>query len=213
MVKVAPSLLSADFSRLAEEVRKVENAGADCLHVDVMDGHFVPNISMGQPVVKSLRKVTELPLDVHLMIEEPDRYLKDFVEAGADVITVHPEANVELGRTIDTLRKMEVGAGVALRPSTPLETIEDYLGDLDMVMIMAVKPGFGGQKFMTQVLDKIRELDRIFDGEIEIDGGVNLETAPAAVEAGADILVAGTAVFGSDDPAETVEELRKVGSK
>lgn len=213
MIKIAPSILSADFSRLADEIGKVEKAGADMIHVDVMDGHFVPNITIGQPVVKSIRKITELPLDVHLMIEKPDRYLKEFVDVGSDRISFHIESNTDVSWCINTLKQLGVEVGVALKPETSVSELKPYLDELDFVMVMGVEPGFGGQKFMDSVLPKIGELKRIFKGEIEVDGGVNKETICKVVSAGATTLVAGNAVFGSNNPAKAVKELREVASK
>lgn len=213
MIKIAPSILSADFGRLAEEIKTVEDAGADMIHVDVMDGHFVPNITIGQPVVKSIRKITDLPLDVHLMIQEPDKYLKEFAEAGADILTIHPEANTDLGWALQAMKDLGVKTGVALKPETPLKKIEDYLDDIEVVMIMTVKPGFGGQVFLPGSLTKLRELNQRFNGEIEVDGGINKNTLVDAVQAGANILVAGNAVFGSKHPGEALKELRKLADK
>src|SRR4030065_2500992 len=180
MKKIAPSILSADFSRLSEEIKAVEAAGADYIHVDVMDGHFVPNITIGSPVVNAIRKVTKLPLDVHLMISEPDRYIADFAKAGSDIITVHAEACIHLHRTIGYIKELGIRAGVSLNPSTPLSVIEQILEDVDMVLLMTVNPGFGGQKFIKTMLPKIAEMRSILDNrglnvELMVDGGVNLE--------------------------------------
>lgn len=213
MIKIAPSILSADFSRLADEIKKVEKAGADLIHVDVMDGHFVPNITMGQPVVRSIRKVADLPLDVHLMIERPDRYLKEFVDAGSDRVSFHVEADTDVGWCISTLKQLGVKVGIALKPETPASEIRQYLDEIDFIMIMGVEPGFGGQRFMENVLPKITELRRAYKGEIEVDGGVNKETICKVVNAGANTLVAGNAVFGSNDPGKSVKELRELASK
>ncbi|MCM3622688.1 ribulose-phosphate 3-epimerase [Brevibacillus borstelensis] len=214
MVKIAPSILSADFARLGEEIRDVERGGADWIHVDVMDGHFVPNITIGPLIVDAIRPVTKLPLDVHLMIEEPDRYIPQFAKSGADWITVHQEACRHLHRTIHLIKEQGVKAGVVLNPATPITTIEPMLGDLDMVLLMTVNPGFGGQKFIHSVVPKIRELRRMLDErglghvEIEIDGGVNAETARLCEEAGATVLVAGSAVFNQADRAAAIAAIR-----
>ncbi|MEK4341436.1 ribulose-phosphate 3-epimerase [Brevibacillus sp. FSL L8-0710] len=214
MVKIAPSILSADFARLGEEIRDVERGGADWIHVDVMDGHFVPNITIGPLIVDAIRPVTTLPLDVHLMIEEPDRYIPQFAKSGADWITVHQEACRHLHRTIHLIREQGVKAGVVLNPATPVSTIEPMLGDLDIVLLMTVNPGFGGQKFIHSVVPKIRELRRMLDErglghvEIEIDGGVNPETARLCEEAGATVLVAGSAVFNQADRAAAISAIR-----
>ena len=213
MIKIAPSILSADFAYLAEEVKAVEAAGADVLHIDVMDGRFVPNLTIGPLVVKALRKVSSLPFDVHLMIIEPDHYIKDFAEAGADWISVHAEACVHLHRTLSLIRELGKKAGVALNPATPLDTLEYVLDELDYIVLMSVNPGFGGQKFIPAVLDKIRALkeflhDQERDLPIEVDGGVNLETIGEVVRAGADILVAGSAIFGTQDYTATLKAFR-----
>jgi ribulose-phosphate 3-epimerase len=213
-VKVAPSILSADFSRLGDEIRAVEAAGADLIHVDVMDGHFVPNITIGPLVVEAARKVTKLPLDVHLMIENPEQYVADFAKAGADYLTVHAEAAHHLHRLVQTIREHRgVKAGVSLNPATPLEALDYVLGDIDLVLIMSVNPGFGGQAFIPSALDKIRRLRKMVDDrklglEIEVDGGVKPDNAQEIVAAGADILVAGSAVFGAKDYAGAVKGIR-----
>ena len=215
MTRIAPSLLSADFMRLAEEIRAAEAAGVDMLHLDVMDGHFVPNITIGPFVVEAIRKTTLLPLDVHLMIEEPDRYIADFVKAGADYLTVHMEASVHLHRTVHWIKDSGVKAGVSLNPATPVWTLEHILPDLDLVLLMSVNPGFGGQGFIPQVLGKVatvREVlkERGLEVLIEVDGGVKYDNAKAVAAAGADILVMGSAFFGAADYAELVTGLRKV---
>jgi ribulose-phosphate 3-epimerase len=213
-IKVAPSILSADFSRLAEEIKAVEAAGADLIHVDVMDGHFVPNITIGPLVVAAARKVTKLPLDVHLMIENPEFYIRDFARAGADYITVHAEAACHLHRLIQNIREQNgVRAAVSLNPATPLESLEYVLGDLDMVLIMSVNPGFGGQTFIPAALGKIRRLREMISNrglktEIEVDGGVKPENAAEIAGAGADILVAGSAVFGAGDYGAAIRAIR-----
>ncbi|MCD4740761.1 ribulose-phosphate 3-epimerase [archaeon] len=212
MIKIAPSILSADFSKLAEEIHLVEKAGADLIHVDVMDGHFVPNITIGQPVVKALSKATDLPLDVHLMIEHPDRYLKSFAEAGANIITIHPEANTDIKSALKTMEDLGVTLGLALKPATPIQQIKPYLKDLDVVMIMSVEPGFGGQTLLPGTLTKITELKKQFKGDIEIDGGINTNTIKDAVKAGANIIVAGNAIFGAKYPAKALKELKDLAN-
>ena len=212
MFEIAPSILSADFARLAEEIRAVEAGGAGVLHVDVMDGHFVPNITIGLPVVKSLRKVTKLPLDSHLMIEEPGRYAVQFVEAGADMVSIHVEADDHLQRTLTSIREAGAKAGVAINPATPLVMLEEALPYADFVLLMSVNPGFGGQKFVPTSMDKLRRLRRMIDDRglktrIEIDGGIDAENVAEVVEAGAEILVAGSAIYGKNDPAAAVREL------
>ncbi len=211
MIKIAPSILSADFARLGAEVRAI--ASADYVHVDVMDGHFVPNLTIGPPVVAALRKVTGLPLDVHLMIEDPDRYIPDFAEAGADIITVHQEASRHLHRTVQLIKSFGKKAGVALNPATPTATLEVILDDLDLVLIMSVNPGFGGQSFIPSALTKIEELRREIDRrglavELEVDGGVKTDNIGLIAGAGAKVFVAGSAVFGTSDYAATIAELR-----
>jgi len=212
MFEIAPSILSADFARLAEEIRAVEEGGAALLHVDVMDGHFVPNITIGLPVVRSLRKATSLPLDTHLMIAEPGRYAVQFVEAGADMVSVHVEADDHLQRTLTAIREAGAKAGVAINPATPLVMLEEALTYADFVLLMSVNPGFGGQKFVPTSMDKLRRLRRMIDDRglktrIEIDGGVDAENVAKVVEAGAEILVAGSAIYGKNDPAAAVREL------
>ncbi|MGZ0049892.1 ribulose-phosphate 3-epimerase [Brevibacillus gelatini] len=214
MVKIAPSILSADFARLGEEILDVERGGADWIHVDVMDGHFVPNITIGPLIVEAIRPVTKLPLDVHLMIEEPDRYIPQFAKSGADWITVHQEACRHLHRTLYLIKEQGVKAGVVLNPATPISTIEHVLPDLDMVLLMTVNPGFGGQKFIHNVVPKIKALRDMLNErglshvEIEIDGGVNAETARLCEEAGATVLVAGSAVFNQPDRAKAIAAIR-----
>jgi len=213
-IKVSPSILSADFARLGEEIRAVEAAGADLIHVDVMDGHFVPNITIGPLVVAACRKVTTLPLDVHLMIDNPELYIADFAKAGSDYITVHVEAATHLHRLIQSIREHKgVRAGVSLNPATPLEALDLILGDIDMVLIMSVNPGFGGQSFIPSALGKIKRLRKMIDDrnlkvEINVDGGVKPENAKEITTAGADILVAGSAVFGAKDYAAAIKGIR-----
>ena len=214
MIDLAPSILSADFARLAEQVHAAEQGGATVLHVDVMDGHFVPNITIGPPVVKSLRQATRLPLDCHLMIEEPDRYIAEFAAAGAAWISVHQEACVHLHRTLECIRQHKCLAGVVINPATPVETLTEVLGIVDYVLVMSVNPGFGGQKFIPGALHKVSRLARMraernLDYRIEVDGGVSLETVQPIVRAGAEILVAGNAVFGKGDPAANAQALIK----
>lgn len=217
MFEIAPSILSADFANLERDIRAVEAGGASVLHVDVMDGHFVPNITIGLPVVKSLRKVTSMTIDTHLMIDEPGRYAAQFVEAGANMVSVHVEADAHLQRTLTSIREAGGKAGIAINPATPLVALEEALIDADFVLIMSVNPGFGGQKFIPSCLDKVRRLkrmivDRSLDVRIEIDGGVGKQNIADVVEAGADIIVAGSAVFGEIDPANSVRELRESGT-
>jgi ribulose-phosphate 3-epimerase len=213
MGKIAPSILSADFARLGYEVKAVEQAGADYIHIDVMDGHFVPNITIGPLIVDAVNRVTDLPLDVHLMISNPDQYIPDFVKAGADIITVHAEAVNHLHRSIQFTRESGVKASVSLNPATPLEMIEYVLKDLDMVLLMTVNPGFGGQDFIPGVIPKIERLRKMIDErgisiEIEVDGGVNPETINSISRAGADVFVAGSAIFKSRDYDETMKIMR-----
>jgi len=215
MKLIAPSILSADFSRLGEEIKAVEAAGADWIHIDVMDGHFVPNITMGPIIVEAARKSTQLPLDVHLMIENPDQYIPDFAKAGADYIAVQAEACVHLHRTVHLIKESGAKAGVALNPSTPLSALDWVLEDLDFILIMSVNPGFGGQKFIRNSLDKIRKLramlqDHGLKALIQVDGGVNKSTIEEIAQAGADVFVAGSAVFGSSDYGETISSFRKL---
>ncbi|MED4971695.1 ribulose-phosphate 3-epimerase [Geobacillus proteiniphilus] len=214
MIRIAPSILSADFARLAEEIRSVEEGGADWIHVDIMDGHFVPNLTFGPPVVAAIRPVTKLPLDVHLMIADPDRYIPAFAKAGADVISVHVEACMHLHRTIHFIKEQGVKAGVVLNPHTPVEMIRHVIADVDLVLLMTVNPGFGGQAFIPAVVPKIREVARMAseqnkEVDIEVDGGINAETAPLCVEAGASVLVAGSAIYNERDRAAAIRTLRE----
>ena len=213
--KIAPSILSADFSRLGEEIRKVEDAGADWIHVDVMDGAFVPNITVGPFILEAIRKVTALPLDVHLMIERPEQYISEFADAGADIITVHFEACTHLHRTIQAIKEKGRKAGVSVNPATPLVSIKYVLGDIDLLLIMSVNPGFGGQRFIPSALEKIKKARQMVDKiganvSIEVDGGVKLENIGEVASAGADIFVSGSGVFGTKDYKETIQEMKRI---
>lgn len=215
MIKIAPSILSADFSRLEEQIKLVEEGGADFIHLDVMDGHFVPNITFGAPVIKMLRKVTKVPFDVHLMIENPDKYIKDFAEAGADIITVHQEACTHLHRTLQYIKSFGIKAGVALNPATPIENIKYIIEEVDMVLIMTVNPGFGGQKYIKQMKDKIIDLKRFIDSkkldiDIQVDGGIKLDNIKEIKSYGANIFVAGSAIFNSGNIVETTKALKNI---
>jgi len=214
MTIIAPSILSADFGRLAAEIADADRSGGDWIHIDVMDGRFVPNITFGPVVIKAVRPATKLPFDVHLMIEEPERYIADFADAGADRITVHAEACVHLHRVVHMIKERGLPAGVALNPATPASALDSMLGDIDLVLCMTVNPGFGGQAFIPSVLPKIRELRQKLDAlgrtdvHIQVDGGIHRETAPLVTDAGADVLVAGNAVFGRTDRTAAIAELR-----
>jgi ribulose-phosphate 3-epimerase len=215
MVKIAPSILSANFLKLGEEIKATEDAGADILHIDIMDGHFVPNITIGSSIVELIRKITSLPLDVHLMIEEPDRYLRDFIKAGADYLTVHYEASVHLHRTVQQIKESGVKAGVSLNPATPIFSLEHILPDADIVLLMSVNPGFGGQDFIPHTIDKIKMLKKLLYDKglstfIEVDGGVKLNNAADIISAGADILVMGSAFFNSKDYGTTIKQFREI---
>ena len=215
MFKLSPSILSADFSQLGKQVALIEKGGADLIHVDVMDGHFVPNISFGSAVMKSVRESTNLNFDVHLMIEEPDLYIDDFLTDKTEYITVHQEACRHLHRTIGHIKSLGIKAGVSLNPATSIETLTEIISDVDLILLMSVNPGFGGQKFIQGTLDKIRRLSEMRKSTgtgfmIEVDGGVNLENAASLIEAGADILVAGSAVFGAEDIVERIREFKKL---
>jgi ribulose-phosphate 3-epimerase len=213
-IDIAPSILSADFSRLAEEIQAVEQGGAGVIHVDVMDGHFVPNITVGLPVVKAVTRVTHLPVDAHLMISEPGRYAQEFVKAGARMVSVHVEADAHLHRTVMAIKAAGAQAGVVVNPATPLESLQEILDFVDYVLIMSVNPGFGGQKFIATTLDKVRRLRRLIDQRglpvrIEIDGGIDMDNIQQVVEAGAEIIVSGSTIFGAKDPGAAVRELRE----
>ncbi|RLL45274.1 ribulose-phosphate 3-epimerase [Oceanobacillus piezotolerans] len=212
--KIAPSILSADFAKLGEEIKDVERGGADYIHVDVMDGHFVPNITIGPLIVEAIKPITSLPLDVHLMIENPEAYISTFAKAGASIITVHQEASVHLHRTIQQIKDSGVKAGVVINPATPAETLKPILPEVDLVLIMTVNPGFGGQSFIPLTLEKIKQIaqwreELQLDFEIEVDGGVNIDTARLCTQAGADVLVAGSAVFNKEDRAEAIQMIRE----
>lgn len=215
MAQIAPSLLSADFANLTDEIRKIEEGGADYLHLDVMDGIFVPNITFGPPVIKMIRQITKMPFDVHLMIDRPERYIKDFVEAGADILTVHAEATTHLHRTIQEIKSFGIKAGVSLNPATSLDVLEYILDDIDLVLIMTVNPGFGGQSFINSMITKIRTLRKIIDDRgldiiLQVDGGVKLSNAKELKDLGVDLLVAGSAIFGAEDIAEKTREFKNL---
>jgi len=211
-IKISPSILSADFSILGDEIKSLEQAGADLIHIDVMDGHFVPNITMGPPIIKMVRKCTKLPFDVHLMISPVEKYIKAFADAGSDIITIHPEATDNLKRAVGTIKSLGKKAGVSLNPKTPISALMDVINDIDLILIMSVNPGFAGQSFMGEVLPKVTELRKMINEkklkiDIEIDGGINFETAPLAVKAGANILVSGTTIF-SGSLKDNIQKLR-----
>jgi ribulose-phosphate 3-epimerase len=216
-IRIAPSILSANFAALGEDIRKVEEAGAHALHLDVMAGHFVPNITIGPPVVRSIRKATNLPLDVHLMISDPDKYIPTFVEAGATLLTVHAEATTHLDRTLNFIRSQNVLVGVSINPATPLSAVEHALGLADVLLIMTVNPGFGGQKFIPYTVEKIRHARQIIQERnytcvIEVDGGIDSPTVPVVVKAGAEMLVSGSAIFHAPDPGRKVKELLEIAA-
>ena len=203
-IKISPSILSADFSQLGNEIKRLEEGGADMIHVDVMDGHFVPNLTIGPSVIKALRKNTKLPFDVHLMISPVHKYIKDYADAGADIITIHPEATENLKESIDYIKRLNKKVGISLNPDTKINTVKEFLSEIDLILIMSVNPGFGGQKFMPEVLVKIKELKKMrdkqnLDFDIEIDGGINFDNNKLAIDAGANILVSGTTVFKNND--------------
>lgn len=210
-VKIAPSILAADFARLGAEIAEAEAAGADYIHVDVMDGHFVPNLTMGPPIVRAVRRVTSLPLDVHLMMEAPERYLADFAEAGANILTVHVETCPHLHRTVEQIKELGCRAGVTLNPATPAASLQEILRFADLVLVMTVNPGFGGQRYIEGIEDKIGQVRAMLDdgglhAELEVDGGIDAETAGRVVRAGADVLVAGTAIFGAEEGVRSAME-------
>ena len=213
MIKISPSILASDFSKLGKEAEKCENAGADMLHIDVMDGHFVPNITIGIPVVKSLRKCVSIPFDVHLMISDPEKYIPGFIDAGADIITFHAEADCDIKRCVGLIKNAGKKAGVSLKPSTSADVIRDVLSELDMVLVMTVEPGFGGQSFMEDQLEKIAAVrkmcdDLSLDTDIQVDGGINTETAKKVIAAGANVLVAGSFVFNAENTKAAIESLK-----
>jgi ribulose-phosphate 3-epimerase len=213
---ISPSILSADFARLADAVQQVEAAGADWIHVDVMDGHFVPNLTVGPPMVEALRKVTTLPLDVHLMMTNPDEFIPEFAEAGANILTVHVETCPHLHRTVQSIKEHGMKAGVSLNPATSATTLEQILGDVDLVLVMSVNPGFGGQKFIDSTLDKIRQIRAMISASkgspyLEVDGGITVKNVASVLKAGANVLVAGSAIFGSDNMPDTIRQLRTAG--
>ncbi len=215
MLRIAPSILSADFLRLGDDIKAAEIAGADLLHIDIMDGHFVPNITIGPAIIEAINKITELPLDVHLMIENPDNYIKNFIDAGADYLTVHYEAAIHLHRTIQYIKEKGIKAGVSLNPSTPVNSLEEVINDIDMVLIMSVNPGFGGQKYIQKSTDKIKRLKKLVTEKssnalIEVDGGIGIDNALEVISAGADILVMGSAFFNSGDYETFIKKIRNI---
>ena len=216
-IQISPSILSADFSQLGNEIKRLENAGADMIHVDVMDGHFVPNLTIGPPVIKSLRKYTKLPFDVHLMIDPVHKYIKDYSDAGADIITFHPEATENIPETINLIKSFNKKVGISLNPDTKVDAAEQHLNKIDLILIMSVYPGFGGQKFMGEVVQKIKDLDKTrreknLNFKIEIDGGINFETSKIAINEGVDILVSGTTIFkeNNGDLKKNIETLKQL---
>jgi len=216
-IQVSPSILSADFSKLGEDIKRLEDSGADMIHVDVMDGHFVPNLTIGPPVIKSLRKYTKLPFDVHLMIDPVHKYIKDYSDAGADIITFHPEATENISETINLIKSLNKKVGISLNPNTEISAAKNYLDKIDLILIMSVYPGFGGQKFISEVIQKIKDLDQIrkekkLNFSIEIDGGINFETSKIAIDAGVDILVSGTTIFkeNNGDLKKNIKTLKQI---
>ena len=216
-IQVSPSILSADFSKLGEDIKRLEDSGADMIHVDVMDGHFVPNLTIGPPVIKSLRKYTKLPFDVHLMIDPVHKYIKDYSDAGADIITFHPEATENISETINLIKSLNKKVGISLNPNTEISAAKNYLDKIDLLLIMSVYPGFGGQKFISEVIQKIKDLDQIrkekkLNFSIEIDGGINFETSKIAIDAGVDILVSGTTIFkeNNGDLKKNIKTLKQI---
>ena len=216
-IQISPSILSADFSKLGDDIKRLEESGADMIHVDVMDGHFVPNLTIGPPVIKSLRKYTKLPFDVHLMIDPVHKYIKDYSDAGADIITFHPEATENIPETINLIKSFNKKVGISLNPDTKVDAAEQHLNKIDLILIMSVYPGFGGQKFMGEVVQKIKDLDKTrreknLNFKIEIDGGINFETSKIAIEAGVDILVSGTTIFkeNNGDLKKNIETLKQI---
>ena len=214
-IKISPSILSCDFSEIGSEIEKLNNSGADLIHIDVMDGHFVPNLTFGPPVISKIRKCSKLPFDVHLMISPVEKYIQDYANAGADIITFHPEATDNIQRTINVIKSCKKKVGISLNPETPSTVIENYLKEIDLILIMSVNPGFAGQKFMPEVLEKVKFFRSKIENEnlnidIEIDGGIDFETAPLAIKAGANILVSGTTIFkGKNNISENIKNLRK----
>ena len=214
-IKISPSILSCDFSEIGSEIEKLNNSGADLIHIDVMDGHFVPNLTFGPPVISKIRKCSKLPFDVHLMISPVEKYIQDYANAGADIITFHPEATDNIQRTINVIKSCKKKVGISLNPETPSTVIENYLKEIDLILIMSVNPGFAGQKFMPKVLEKVKFFRSKIENEnlnidIEIDGGIDFETAPLAIKAGANILVSGTTIFkGKNNISENIKNLRK----
>ena len=216
-IKISPSILSADFGQLGNEVKKLESGGADMIHVDVMDGHFVPNLTIGPPVIKNLKKYTKLPFDVHLMISPVHKYIKDYAEAGADIITIHPEATDNLNESVNLIKKLNKKVGVSLNPDTDIEALTDEIANLDLILIMSVFPGFGGQKFIPEIIDKIKKLKKIkeeknYNFEIEVDGGINFSNSKEVLSAGANILVSGTTIFkeNNGDIKKNIEKLKSM---